>query len=223
MAYRQETLLWENTGRKLLLPSPLKRKWIHFVLSSLLSHLLFPVWLVLANEMWAKVTHIGFRWKHLVASVWLSSPLPLVMEIMGPWVNVEVPEDGNQFGLLKIPGESPIPTTGFMWVRKKHLFLKPLRFVGCYCSIAYFTLTDTSEQIRSAPGRPNQGSALSFPFSSARTLDNSGCPCSEGTAILSSVCEEGRKGYGDYFGLMSSHGLQYYISINLHLGSFIYF
>lgn len=131
MVHPQNKLLWENTGRKLLLPSPLRRKWVRFVLSSPLSHLLLPVWLVLANEMWAKATHIAFRRKHSVASIWLSSPLPLVMEIMTPWVNVEVPEDGNQPWILKIPGESPIPTAGFLWVRKKHLFLKSLRLVGC--------------------------------------------------------------------------------------------
>lgn len=46
-------------------------------------------------------------------------------------VPVEVPEDGSQPGILKVLGESPIPTAGFTRVRKKHLFPKLLRLMGC--------------------------------------------------------------------------------------------
>ena len=131
MIHPQNKLLWRLQVK--VAPSlPPGRKWVQSSFFPL-PHLLFPMWLALANEMWAEVTCVTSRWEHFMASAWLSSPFPLVMETTVAQVDVGggVPEGRCQLGILKTPGESSISTAGFRWVRKQHLFLKPLRLVDC--------------------------------------------------------------------------------------------
>ena len=176
-----------------------------------LPHLLFPLWLSLAKEMWAEVTRVTSRWKHSTASARLPAHSPVSWKAQDLSLMWQCQMAGANLRFWNFP-ELPISTAGFKWVIKPHLFLKPLRlWVGCYCSITSPILMDTADQTGSASARP----ALWFAFSFAVPLDKPQCLCSTGAAILSSVDgKEGRKRQEGHCGRMYSCDLQSQASIS---------
>lgn len=150
MIHTQNKLLWVNAGRELLHYSP-RKKFTYLVLSSFSP--LFPH--TICFGPWMRENSLsGENMPSPVIGSLAHSPL--VTEVMGAQGHVKVPEDGSWFRIMKILGEAPIHTAGFMWMTKIHFFLKPLSlWLVCYCSMTWPILTDTAGQISSHPGRPN--------------------------------------------------------------------
>ena len=176
-----------------------------------LPHLLFPLWLSLAKEMWAEVTRVTSRWKHSTASAQLPAHSPVSWKAQDLRLIWQCQTAEANLRFWNFP-ELPISTAGFMWVIKPHLFLKPPRLWDvCYCSITSPILTDTVDQAGSASARP----ALWFTFSFAVPLDKPQC-LSALQGQLSSVHSMGKKGERQegHCGRMYSCDLQSQASIS---------
>lgn len=96
-----------------IIPTPLS-PWKEVSLFCL--SFLFLTWFLLCDLLWpVKCEQKSHPDESLSLPMFGSlAHSPLVMEVMSTQVHAEVPEDGSQLGILKIPGEAPISIAGFM-------------------------------------------------------------------------------------------------------------